>query len=53
MRNAYRILIRKYEGKRPLGRYRCKLENSIKINLEEIWYEDVGWIHLDWVGGVQ
>jgi len=24
MRNAYKILIKKSEGKRPLGRFRCR-----------------------------
>lgn len=32
------------------GRCRYKWEGSIKINLEEIWYKDVGGINLSWVG---
>jgi hypothetical protein len=35
-RNAYRILVRKPEGKRPLGRPRHRLANNIKMNLREI-----------------
>jgi hypothetical protein len=30
--NAYRILMGRPEGKRPLGRPRHKLENNIKID---------------------
>jgi hypothetical protein len=33
-RNAYRILVGKPEGKRPLGRPRCKWVNDINIVLE-------------------
>jgi hypothetical protein len=32
MRNAYRILVRKPEGKRPFGGPRCRWEDSIKID---------------------
>jgi hypothetical protein len=32
-KNAYRILLGKPEGKRPLKRSRCGLEDTIKINL--------------------
>jgi hypothetical protein len=35
-RNAYRLLVGKAEGKRPLGRYRHRWEDNIKTNLEEI-----------------
>jgi hypothetical protein len=35
-RNAYRILVGKPEGKRPLGRPRRRWVNSIKIDLKEI-----------------
>jgi hypothetical protein len=36
MRNAYKILIRKPEGKRPLGRPRCRWEDNIRMDLREI-----------------
>jgi hypothetical protein len=36
--NAYRILVGKPEGKRPLGKPRRRWENNIKINQRE-----VGW----------
>jgi hypothetical protein len=34
-RNAYMILVGKPEGKRPLGRPRCRWENNIKMDLRE------------------
>jgi hypothetical protein len=33
-RNAYRILVGKSEGMRPLGRPRRKWKNTIKMNLK-------------------
>jgi hypothetical protein len=35
-RNAYRILVGKPEGRRPLGRPRRRRVNNIKIDLREI-----------------
>jgi hypothetical protein len=32
-RGIYRILVRKTEGRRPLGRTRCRWEYNIKIDL--------------------
>jgi hypothetical protein len=43
-RNAYRILVGKPEGKRPLGRPRRKLVGNIKMDLR-----DVGWDGRDWI----
>jgi hypothetical protein len=43
-RNAYRILVGKPEGKRPLGRPRRKWEDNIKMYLREI-----GWGGMDWI----
>jgi hypothetical protein len=36
MRNAYRILVRKPEGRRPLRRSRHIRENNIRMDLREI-----------------
>jgi len=36
IRGVYRVLVRKPEGKRPLGRLRHKWENNIKMNLQEV-----------------
>ena len=32
-RSAYRVLVGKREGKRPLGRLRCRLEDNVKMDL--------------------
>jgi hypothetical protein len=45
MRNAYRILVGKPDGRRPLGRPRRRWENNIKIDLWEIGFAAVVWIH--------
>jgi hypothetical protein len=36
IRNAYRILMRKPVGKRPLGRPRCRWVDNIKMDLRDI-----------------
>jgi hypothetical protein len=46
MRNAYKILVGKPEGKRPLGRLRRRWENIIRMHLREIVWEDVDWMHV-------
>jgi hypothetical protein len=43
-RNAYRILVGKPEGKRPLGRPRLRWENNIRMDLR-----DIGWCDMDWI----
>jgi hypothetical protein len=35
MMNAYRILVRKFEGNRPVGKPTCKWEYNIKMNVTE------------------
>jgi hypothetical protein len=45
-RNAYRMLVGKPEGKRPLGRKRRRWVDSIKIDLREIDWDGTDWIHL-------
>jgi hypothetical protein len=46
MRNSYKVLVGKSEGKKQLGRPRCRWEDTI-IELKEIRCEGVDWIHLD------
>jgi hypothetical protein len=36
IRKAYNILVRKSEGKRPLGRRRRRWDDDIRMNLREI-----------------
>jgi hypothetical protein len=45
-RIAYRILVGKPEGKRPLGRPRHKWVNNIKMDLRNIGCDSVDWIDL-------
>jgi hypothetical protein len=45
-RNVYRLLVRKPEGKRPLGRPRHRWINNIKMGLLEIGLGVVDWIGL-------
>jgi hypothetical protein len=35
-RGVYRVLVGKLEGKRPLRRPRCRLEDNIKMDLQEV-----------------
>jgi hypothetical protein len=46
MRNAYKILVGKPEGKKPLRRPMHKWEDNVKRDPREIGLENVKWIHL-------
>jgi hypothetical protein len=45
VRGAYNILIGKPEGRRPLGRPRRRWEDNIKMDLREMGFGYVDWIH--------
>jgi hypothetical protein len=45
-RNAYRILVGKPEGKRPLGRRKHRWVDNIKIDPREIGWDGMDWVHL-------
>jgi hypothetical protein len=45
-RNAYRILLGKLEGKRPLGGSRRRWVGNIKIDLRETGWDDMEWINM-------
>jgi hypothetical protein len=45
VRGADNILVGRPEGKRPLGRPRCRWEDNIKMDLREIGFGDVYWIY--------
>jgi hypothetical protein len=47
VRGAYNILVGRSEGRRPLGRPRRRWEDNIKMDLREIGFGDVDWVHLD------
>jgi hypothetical protein len=46
VRGAYNILVGRPEGRRPLGRPRRRWEDNIKMDLRDIRFGDVDWIHL-------
>jgi hypothetical protein len=45
-RNAFRILMGKSEGKRPLGRPRRRWVDNNKMDLRETGWGDMDWIDL-------
>jgi hypothetical protein len=45
-RNAYRILMGKPEGKRPLRRSRRRWVYNVKMNIREIGWGGMDWIYL-------
>jgi hypothetical protein len=48
-RNAYRILVGKPEGKKPLGRPRRRWVGNIKTDLREIGWDGVVWTGSNWL----
>jgi hypothetical protein len=47
MRGVYRVLVRKPEGMRALGRPRHRREDNIKMDLQEVGW--VAWTGLTWL----
>jgi hypothetical protein len=47
VRGAYRDLVGKPKGKRPLGRPSLTWENNAKMDLEEVGCGGTDWIELD------
>jgi hypothetical protein len=45
-RGAYRILVEKPEGRRPLGRPRSRWEDNIKMDLQEVEWGGMDWIDM-------
>ena len=45
-RGVYKVLVGKPEGKRPLGRPRCKWEDNIKMDLQEVGRGCGDWMEL-------
>jgi hypothetical protein len=46
MKHAYSILVGKSEGKRPLRRPWHRREDNIRMDVREMGWEGVDWIHL-------
>jgi hypothetical protein len=54
-KSAYRVLMGRPEGKRPLGRPGRRWENNIKINFQEVgWgaWSELIWLRLRTCGGL-
>jgi hypothetical protein len=45
-RGVYRVLVGKPEGKRPLGTFRCRRADNIKMDLQEVRCGGIDWIKL-------
>ena len=45
-RGVLRVLVGKPEGKRPLGRPRCRWEDNIKMDLQEVGGSCGDWMEL-------
>jgi hypothetical protein len=45
-RKVYKVLVGKPEGKRPLGRPRCRWKDGIRMDLRETGLGCVDWIRL-------
>jgi hypothetical protein len=53
-RGVYRDLVGKPEGKRSLGRTRCRWEDNIRMDLQEVecgGWTGLGWLKIGRVGG--
>jgi hypothetical protein len=45
-RGVHRVLVGKPEGKRPMGRPRCRLEDNITMDLQEVGGGCGDWVEL-------
>jgi hypothetical protein len=45
-RGVYRVLVGRPEGKRPLGRFRRRWEDNIKMDLRAVGIDGTNWIRL-------
>jgi hypothetical protein len=46
MKNTYKILVIKFDEKRPFGRNMSRWEDNIRMHLREIGWEVWNWIYL-------
>jgi hypothetical protein len=46
MRNSHNILVKKPEGKRPFGRPGRRREGNIRMDVRELVWKGVNWMHL-------
>jgi len=45
-RGVYRVLVGKPEGRKPLGRPRCRWVDNIRMDLQEVGFGCMNWIGL-------
>jgi hypothetical protein len=45
-RGVYRVLVASPEGKRPLGRPRCRWDDNIKMDPRDIGVDEANWFYL-------
>jgi hypothetical protein len=45
MKDIHTVLVGSYDGKGPLGRPRCRWEDNIKMDVQEVGW-DMEWIDL-------
>ena len=45
-RNVYGVWVEKSEGKSPLGRPRCRWDDNITMDLQEVLLDGIVWIKL-------
>ena len=45
-RDVHRVLVGKSEGRRPLGRPRCRWEDNIKMHLQEVGVGGGDWMEM-------
>jgi hypothetical protein len=50
MKNAYKVLVKNPEGKRPFRRHRHCCEDNIRIDFSEIWWEGMNWLRIETSG---
>jgi hypothetical protein len=51
-RGVHRVLVEKPEGKRPLGRLRCRWKDNIKMGIQGVGCGGMDWIDLAFVNAV-
>jgi hypothetical protein len=51
-KGAYRILVGRREGRRPLGRPRRRWEDNIKMVLQEVGWDGMTWLKIGTGGGL-
>jgi hypothetical protein len=44
--NCIKNLSLKFRRERPLERFSCRWENNIKMDVKEIWHDEVDWIYV-------